>query len=159
LPVPIGVRAIDLHMGVYVRCVWKFMPDEILYGFVEKLWYYVTSSTPKYCILLGSVLMHGRLEGFFGSGYCPVTHHSTVPMCGTSPIRIYCGAPYFPKPRLGKQLISTSERRGGKASQGIPHFGGNVNITVPSKYPLLTLTVGFVLFKTKYTQSILTSHL
>jgi hypothetical protein len=52
---------------------------------------------------------------------------------------------------LGKQLISKSERRGGEASQGIPHFSGNIKITVPFKYPLLTLTVGFVLFKTKYT--------
>ncbi len=96
-------------------------------------------------------LCTGGWRAFSVPGTAPLHIPPLSPMCETLPIRIYCGAPYFPKPRLGKQLISTSERHGGEASQGFPHFGGYINITVSFKYPLLVLIVGSVLCKTKYT--------
>jgi hypothetical protein len=94
----------------------KFMTDEILYGVDREFLILFHILYAEVLYMLGDVLMHGRLEGFFDYGHCPLRITPRSPMC--------------PTPTLGMQFISGASNVW-RASQGIPRFGRNISVYDP----------------------------
>jgi hypothetical protein len=126
------------------------MTDEILYGVDREFLILFHILYAEVLYMLGDVLMHGRLEGFFDYGHCPLRITPRSPMCQTAKTSILWRS-LFPQTSIGNAVHKRSEQCLEGVSRHPALRPKYKRLRSRSKYPFLTLTVGFVLFKTKHT--------
>jgi hypothetical protein len=126
------------------------MTDEILYGVDREFLIFFHILYAEVLYMLGDVLMYGRLEGFFDYGHCPLRITPLSPMCQTANTSILWRS-LFPQTAIGNAVHKRSEQYLEGVSRHPALRPKYKCLRSRSKYPFLTLTVGFVLFKAKDT--------